>query len=292
MAVVLIAVFLPLLMAFPAFGAVISQPDDTPTVTDIFINRNLYAVNDMLIYGLYDIPYDTIPSEKASETFVFEVWDDTETIEYGYKYVYPYNDYGYNTGLIALYFPATVGIVWESDLTLRIAEVDDYFDTPVDTDISITSANYSTLTTQDDNRTELYLNLYNIGQILQADMGKTFFTNSGVNTMALTSDGEDYYRGSISGLQAMCPQIFVIQQVNLDVEPRTWSTDQADTYRDRFESDWVGTEMETVGEQIGTNGNMAMALIVIVPLCIGGIIFSSMKFRRSEPGFVFASLVL
>lgn len=275
------------------FAQTIANPTSTPTVTQIMVNRNLAETGDILFTGLYDIPYTTLPTLTADQTFIIRLMDTDGSTELGS--VIPFNfatfKNGYDQGVLSFYFPAGNSLSWGSSYIIQIAENPSQFDTPLTWNTSISSSAYTTLTTQSDNQTDLASQVYALGSILASTYSQTLFSTSGTSE-TLTSIGEQYFRAVINGLQTMAPALFVIQQNNLNYSDDTWTTSAFDAYMTRFNGTWVGDAMASTGNQFGMSGNIAMCLIFIIPLCIGCLIFSGMKFKTTDPGLVMASVML
>jgi hypothetical protein len=284
--------FLPFLFPSVSFATIV-QPDSPPTLSDFHVNRNLAATGDMLFYFRFKIPYATTPNMTADNAFIFRLMSVDRTTDYGYITPYPYGDnQGYNDGLTGLYFTASAGLTWGTAYKLRISENPGWFDLPVDFDITIPTTAYSSFTNQLDNQAELATNLYYMAQPLEGIFGVALFQTAG-SRQVLTGEGETYFRGAISGLQAMAPSIFLVQQQPLDTASREWTTEQFDTYEHRFDGTWVGASENATAEQIGApDSASAMGLVFMVPLCLFAIIFSSMKMRTALPGFVCVSVLL
>jgi hypothetical protein len=216
--------------------------------------------------------------------------DSTLATTYGLATIYAFHDGGYNHGLISFYFPSGV-ITWGETLKIRISEVDDYFTTPVDKDITIPSTAYSTETTQSANQLELGAKLYDISKTLESEYSEDFFTSSG-NGQILTDRGQKYFVGCISGLQAMAPQIFLFQTLPIEWETgRVFTTALFDSYQHRFDNTWVGEGQDAAGSMFNISGNLFMSFIMIL-LCGLFILISSMIFNKTIPGLRISLLIL
>jgi hypothetical protein len=276
-----------------ALAQTTADPGSTPTVTHILVDQNLAETGDILITGLYDIPYTTLPTLTADQTFIIRLMAADGTTELGSVTPFDFATFknGYDQGVFSFYFPSGNALSWGTAYIIQIAENPAQFDTPLTWNTTIPSSAYTTLTTQADNQTNLASQVYTLGSILQSAYSQTLFTTSGTSE-TLTSIGEQYFRAVINGLQTMAPALFVIQQNNLNYTDDTWTTAAFDTYMERFNGTWVGDAMASTGNQFGMSGNMAMCLIFIVPLCVGCLIFSGMKFKTTDPGLVMASVAL
>lgn len=286
----IVGVSLVPLFATPVF-AVTAQPAIDPTITQIHINRSLYQDNDTLVYGMYYIKYSTIPPINADENFNFYLMDSGGTIYYGKANLFVYHDGGYNHGLISFYFAPGAFPNWGDSYLIRIEEIVGQFTTPENFDITIPTSAYTTETTQAANQDELADNLYRIGSILESEYDTVFFTDYG-DGMKLSDAGEVYYRGAIPGLRAMCPDLYLLQQKEVDYATKQYTTEKFDNYSTRYAGTWVGDSMDAGGDLLGMAGVTFMFFVFTLPLCAAGVIFSFLKFKKGEPGFIFASLMM
>lgn len=291
-AIGILLIWVIILIPLPVF-ATTADPDSSPTITQIHVNRYLIESGDMVITGLYNIPYATEPTLHADQTFIIRLMDTAGTTEIGSVVPFAYSGYhnGYREGAFSLYFPASAGLVWGSAYIIQISENPAQFATPLKWNTTIKSGDYTSFITLTDNWADLAHQVFIIGQTLETAFNKTLFSIVGTREV-LTADGEVYFRGAINGLQSMAPALFVIQQGTADLTARTWTTASFDAYLTRFNGTWVGDAMTATGNQFGMSGNMAMGLLLIAPLCLGMLVFSGMKFRTTDPGLVGASVIL
>jgi hypothetical protein len=296
------AVALALFVATPVWlqlvaRAIVEQPDSPPTISQIHINRNCIQTGDMFVYFRYKLPYATAPDLTANYAFIFRVMDQYGETDYGYSLPYPYaasshnaTSNGYNDGITGLYFPASANMTWGTTYKLRVSENPAAFAIPVDFDFNI--AAFTSLTSQADNQAEIATNLYYMALPFESIFGQDLFQTAG-SQQVLTERGENYFRGAITGLQAIAPPLFLIQEAPLEDEAHQWTTAQFDTYEHRFDNTWVGDAMNASAAQIGApDASVGMALGVILPLCLLAIIFSSMKMRTAIPGYVCVAVLL
>lgn len=277
--------------ASPALA--ISNPDSPPIISNVKINKSLIETGDMVIYGDYDIPYASIPSVDASDTFIFRLIDTDNTTELGAIVPYVMIDYGYNKGVFGFYFSAADAPTWGQSYIIRISQNPTYFPSPISTDYVMATTAYTTKTSQEDNQTEMAINIINAAQRMQSNYPTyTFLEDSAGGTVLSSPTGETYFRGTIYGIQAMAPSLFLVQVLSQSTEDRAWTTNQSDTYEERFDSTWVGTSVNATANQFGITPQMAMGMGFILPLCLGAIVVSSMRFRRTEPGFMASFLFM
>jgi hypothetical protein len=274
-----------------AIFAIIAQPTTTPSLSNLFANRNLLVEGDMLIYGTYNIPYTSLPTTYSSETFSFRLLSLNGTTEYASNKPFVYFDNGYNVGVFSLYL--TNNTTWGMECTLRISENPAMFDAPVYNDTTFYASYYSTETTQDANKSQLAEKIIAIANYVQPFYPTYTLTQSISGSYVLSSPtGETYFCGAIPLLQYMAPTLFLLQSYSADVSTANWTTDLFDTYEERFNGLWVGNATNATATQFNITPMMLTSMILILPLCVGAIIVSSRKYQRAEPGYVFCSIIL
>ncbi len=270
--------------------ATIDPPSDTPVVSQIKANRNLLASGDELIYGEYSIPYTIPPDEYgADETYILRLLDDSTEIAQVVPYVLV--DNGYNKGVFSFYL--TDNSTWGEELTIRISQNPAHFTTPLSYDYQIPLTAYTTATSQESNQTLLAINvLASAGRMQSYYTGYTFKESGAAGTVLANPTGETYFRGAIFGIQIMAPNLFLVQTLEIDTTDSSWTTDKFDEYGERFDETWVGGNVTATGTEFGMTPSALMGFIFILPLCIGAIIVSAIKFRKPEPGLMAAALFL
>ncbi len=284
---ILACVIVPLLVGSAVFA--INPPTSDPSVSQLHVNRYLIVEDDALFYGIYDIPYDDLPTVPASDSYIFRLLDG-ET-ELGTITPFVLFDNGYRKGVFSFYFDELDD--WGEPYTIRISQNPAYFDTPESWDFVIPSSAYTTREARADNQTELTINIIAMAQYLEAYLTEyTLLEDSPGGTILSSPTGENYFRGAIYGIQAMAPDLFLVQVLEIDTTDRTWTTDQFDEYEARFEGTWVEEDTEATASQFGITTQMLMSLIFVLPICLGAIIVSSIKFQKAEPGFVFSVLAM
>jgi len=288
-------VFICLALPFALSGLVlaIDDPGSDPTATQLKINRYLIEPGDVLIYGEYNIPYTSPPGEAADEAYIIRLLDADGATELGSVTPYVLFDNGYNEGAFGLYFSAADNLTWDESYTIRISQNPALFDTPSSTDYVLPLSAYTSKTTQDDNQTELAINIISLAQRLEtAHSAYTLLEASAGGTVLSSPTGETYFRGAIYGIQLMAPSLFLVQVLEQDATDREWTTAQFDTYQRRFDGTWVGTDTANTSAQFGITDQMFLGALVILPLSIGSIVVSAVKYKKTEPGLVAASVFL
>ena len=272
----------------PAF-AVVADPDSAPTISNVFANTHLYASGDWLIYGEYNIPYAVLPTPSVTATYIFRLMSADGSTEVGRIIPYPEFDKGYNVGDFSMYLAS--GIVKDTAYIIQITQNPAQFASPKTWSFPMDSSMYSGFTDYSSNAFEAGTKILALADHVGSLFSTPLITTVG-SQQVFNSDGETYYRGVIPGIQTMLPNLFVIQQSALDLTARTWTTTQFDNYLERFDGTWVGDEQDATGAQFGMSGNMVMSMIVIAPMCIGLMIFSAMKFGKTDPGLMSCAIIL
>ena len=289
--IILASIVFPLAMSTLVLA--IDNPDSDPSVSNIRANTYLIEEGDVLIYGDYSLPYASLPDDPASDTFIFRLLDTDGETELGAKIPFVLFDNGYNKGVFGFYFSAADNLTWNETYFIRVSQNPAHFATPTSIDYVMSLSAYSSKTTQDDNQVELAINIIAMAERLEsAHTDYTLLESSVGGTVLSDPTGETYFRGAIYGIQAMAPSLFQMQILNFDTDDRDWDTDQFDQYKERFDTTWVGDDVDTTSAQFGITPQMLMGVIFVLPICIGVIILSSIKYRKAEPGFIASAIFL
>jgi len=290
LAVVALAVW-PLV--FSTIAQAIDDPDSDPSVSNIKGNVYLIEEDDLLIYGEYDIPYGDLPNVAADDAFIFRLIDTDNVTQLGAVLPFALFDSGYNIGAFGFYFSAADNISPGEAYTIRISQNPAHFTTPTSVDYVIPLSAYTSETTQEANQTELAVNIISAAQRIEDDhAGFDLLESSAGGTVLSDPTGETYFRGVIYGIQSMAPELFLVQVLDITTTDRTWTTAQFDTYQARFAGTWVGEGTDNTSSQFGVTAPTLMGFLFAMPLCIGGVILSSIKYKKAEPGFIAAAVFL
>jgi len=97
----------------------IAPPDTSPQIVRYHMYQNAYVQDDRLLLIEYNLPYATLPSLSASDTFIIAYIDAygnilSTTSPYAYQYL------GYSYGAAALYWAPSSGPVWSEAGTVRL----------------------------------------------------------------------------------------------------------------------------------------------------------------------------
>lgn len=289
--VVLVIMGYYLLLITTAFA--IPQPDADPTVSNVFANVNLRETGDVLIYGEYNIPHASLPDTTSDLTYSFRLIDTDNTTQLGAILPFARFAYGYNEGAFGFYFTAADNLTIDQAYTIRISQSPAYFDTPESFDYVMPAGAWTTLTDSEANQLEVYINIITIAQSLEANHTDLELLEASAGGTVLSSPtGETFFRGVIFGIQEMCPTLFLVQVYTFDTGDRAWTTDEFDEYQDRFSGTWLGTSTANTSATFGVTTPTLMSVIFGLPIILGAVIISSIKFKRIEPAYLVASLVL
>ena len=269
------------------------EPGSTPTITNIKANTGLIQTGDVLIYGELDIPYAIPPDEPANQAYNIRLIDTDGVTLLGSLTPYVLFDNGYNEGAFGFYFSADDGFTVNETYIIRITQSPSHFVSPQSWSYEMTMAGWTTKGTQEENQTELAINIIAIAQHLEAaHEDYTMLDASAGGTVLSAPTGETYFRGAIYGIQIMAPSLFLVQVLSYDQEDRLWTTDKFDEYQDRFSGEWIGESTANVSAEFGFTGTALMGIIYLLPISVVSVIISTIKFRKAEPGFLVAALVM
>ncbi len=281
----ILAVFIVMfLMASPVLAA---DPPDSISIDVRYVNRNLIEDGDLLFYAIYDIDYTLLPDEDIDEIFIFRLVDTDGVTELGSNEAFPFQNQGFGKGLISFYFNATdaAALVFGSSYYIRVQGKPGFFATPPDELFILDASDWTTLTTQAENRLETRNNIIAISRTLESDwLTVDLLIQIDIGTV-LNVDGEEYYRNSIFGIQAMVPSLFETQVNDPDYTERTWNTTQQTTYEERWTNTTIGGGIQGLSDVWSLDFNMVASL----PLLIGSIlaIIAAGKMNgKPEAGFL------
>jgi len=291
-ALMAIALFGLLWFAIPVFAT--DPPDSTPTVSNIKANVNLLETGDVLIYGLYNIPYTTLPDDDAGKTYVLILIDTDNVTQLGVirPYAYMEMDNGYNIGAFSFRFSASDNLTVDQPYTVRISQNPTYFETPEFWDYSMPTSGWTDETSQEDNQTELMINVLELAQELEIAHDITLLEDSAGGTVLSSPYGETYFRGAIYGIQAMAPDLFLVQAITWDTSDRDWTTEQFDEYDARFSGTFIGTATDNTSGTYDVDTGTMMSLLFGIPIIGGALIVSQIKWRKLEPGYIVGAVVI
>lgn len=247
--------------------------------------RHLIEEDDFLLVFHYNIHYDSgQPDTPANKLFMFRLLDTNGTDFLGATVPYAYYNSGYDQGCSAFYFPAADTPDWEQPYIIRISGNPEYYRDPPIANHTLVTSEYSQMETPQENRTLLGNYILDIARDLENNWDITLLYEGDMGTV-LNSTGEAYFRGSISGLQLMAPQIFSTQVVSPEYEETEWTEAQGKSYEERFLDTWVGRGLNNLGNMLHIKWNVItgiMAMNVIVALAI----FCQWRYATTKPALI------
>jgi hypothetical protein len=273
----------------PVIVYAITDPTSPPSVSDVFVNRSLISDNDTCIYGRYLIPYTAIPDVNADETYTIRLIDTDNTTQKGAVKPFSYFNKGYNYGVFGLYF--TSNITWDTQYIIRISQNPAHFTSPVSYDYVMPSTAYSTETTQDANQVEMAGNILILANYLEQQYtAYTLIEGGPAGSILAAPQGETYFRGAIPGIQFMAPSLYLLSVTELDYTSTNWTSTQANTYEQRNQATWVGASENATATQFGLTRQTVLGIVLIIPLCLGAVLISTVKYKKSLVGLLCVSI--
>lgn len=283
---ILLAVVMVISIAAPAFAV------DYQNIISAAAFRHIFETDDMLLVFHADLHYDTVPDTPCNKYYHFRLMDTTGLVELASTVPYVYYNSGFDEMAGAFYFSAADAPLWEDAHIIKISGNPEYHAAPVpEVSYTLTLADYSQLPTQDENRTLLGNYVLEIAHSLQTDWGVEMTVNSEFGEV-LTAVSDSYFRGTISGIESMAPQIFAVQTSNPAPTTLHPGTAMADSYSTRYDGTIVGDALEHVEDFFGgTPWNVITGLAVCAG-CIVLFIISHRLFATNIPGMVASYVVI
>ncbi|MEM3426773.1 MAG: hypothetical protein QW212_00735 [Nitrososphaerales archaeon] len=102
-----------------AATTIIPPPDPGPQIVRYHMYQNTYTAGDELLLVEYSLPYTTLPTLSANDTFLLVYLDSTGALK-GATSPYSYQFLGYSYGTIALYWPPATGPTWGESGTVSL----------------------------------------------------------------------------------------------------------------------------------------------------------------------------
>lgn len=279
-----------LMWLIPVPVSAILLPSSTPTLSPVHANRNLIETGDRLIYAYYTIPYTVTPTVAIDETFIFRFLGTDGVTELGSVLAYPYNDSGYGSGVIAFYFNAADALTWGAAYTIRLSGNPGQFTVPPTYDFPVPASAWTSLTTQADNQDDVANKILAMALDLEVAWSATLTDQTEVGTV-LSTTGESYFRNAIPGLQSMAPDLFYLKIENPTYTNRTWGTNQATTYANRFDGTWVGDGIDAVAGMFKLEFSYIGGAFILIA-CVFALIASVKLTESPNAGLVNSMLIM
>lgn len=283
-----LAVIVVLALAMPVFAL---DPPTSLSLQSVRAFQDLAEPGDMLIVFHYRIAYATYPDNvTASSSFIFRLFspDGNTLLANSTPYTFPYfATKGYGDGVSAFYFSDIPEAGWGQGYQINMLGVPAYYDPPQTFTYTMTTADYSTATGQVDGRQDMYTYIISL-----SDAFHNFYPNYNLKTstdsgVVLSIYGEAYFRATVPGIQALCPQLFIVQTYIPEKMPvETYDTSLQETYTERLAGSDLMIGADRLGEYMGHISGQFVFGIFIFVVCIGTCIFTMRKGWGLEPGLL------
>lgn len=203
--------FVMIFVSIPIVLAAVDSPT-TLTISRVDVYRDCIEEGDQLYLVIHEILYSGTPPTEgtAEDLFLFRLNDGVTTL--GSTTVYPYYNYGFDYGIVGIYFSAseiaTLGMGWGAgqgySMTLSGNPLYTWTSgTPPTTTLASFDLWY------DDGDTPNYLTtrMRVIAQQIEREWGIDLVSGP-AGYRSLTSYGEDYFTNSIPNLRLITPELF------------------------------------------------------------------------------------
>jgi len=269
--VVLLAVGLMVLLPARPVYADTPDPDSTPSIQSFNVYHNLLETDDFLVLIYANIPYDTPPDDPVTETFIWRMIDTDDVTELGSTVGYAYQDNGYGYNVYSMYWTADevddLGIVWDTEYTIRLSSNPTAFDDPQIYDFTIDVSDYTDMDETADVKAEMGVRILHIAgdlNIRWALLSDYFLTLEIETGTALSIYGEAFFRGVVFGLQGMVPQIFRFVVSDMEVTARDWDPAYSENLTSQWAGTWVGDAKDAGATLFGTDYDLPSLMLVSV----------------------------
>ena len=270
-----------------------SDPDNTPTV-EFDIYRNLLESGDKCLLIYANIPYAAEPDAPVSEAFTWRLIGTDGTTEHGSTVGFVYQSGGYGYNVYSMYFTASDNFTWDTEYTVRLSGNPAVFDDPPVYNYTLSTSDYTSLTTQDDNQVALAAKIILLATDLNIRWGltsTTYLTTEMEVGTVLSIQGEAVFRGCLYGCQGLAPAVFRYLLDDISATERTWDEE----YSGNVSSQWAGTWIETAqtggGDLFGADYDI-LSIILVMAACVA-IVFANLKVGNDLwAGFIDAAVIL
>jgi hypothetical protein len=238
----------------------------------------------LLVVCEYVIPYASLPTDDADINFIGRLLNGATLV--GTNTPYPYNDQGYNYGVMSFYMTAaeTLAQTWTdgagawaawplTGVSVTIQGNPGVFAVIPTNNLGISSGSFSTSSGTDANKTQLGAFVLQEAALLDARWSATLLDEQ---TGTLNNVGTQYFTLAIPNLRAMTFNIYVLSSdTPLFPTPNPTpggSGTFAETARDRFDAEpYLTPALDGLGTTLGLpNGSFASILVLIAILVLVG----------------------
>lgn len=290
---ILFAVVLSLGIALPAYAVTITAPDSMEIITA----RGFYDLvedDDAAILFHWAVNYTganvtaDYPVVPSSSSIIFQLYaaDGTTLITTATPYVYSlFDSNGYNEGVSSFYIDASDNLTPGAGYQIKIIQNPIYFTTPTNETYVMAVSDWTGTTDAD-----MYDYVLTLCDELKAEYPTATLKTSTDSGFTFNTYGESYFRAATPGIQAMCPQLFYIQ----DYSPSTMTVTPYDsTLQDAYSIRMQGSEIKRGADRLatyfGVTGYFVLGLVVLA-VCIGAGAWTMHKGWGLEPGMIVATI--
>jgi hypothetical protein len=301
---VVMAMVALLILASPAFAYIA-----TPAIFDIVdvrVFRNLAETGDSLYVFEYRISdnagvynstgnYSDTPAIDSWQFRLFDV-DGTTLKATSTPYVYPYfESNGYGMGVSSFYFGASDNAsAWGNAVIVNMLGSPSYYSPAISYSYPpLAASNYMTANITSDSQDALASYV-----LLLSDRLSSNYNIAGLELKASTDTaivlsqyGENYFRGAISNLQVLCPQLFYVQVYTPEQMPTNYDMSMATTYGSRVGSEDLDEGFAALGSWMGGLPGPVSAGFVMLALTIGLCYWAIKKDWGMEAGLGMSAIV-
>ncbi|MPL61377.1 hypothetical protein SDC9_06948 [bioreactor metagenome] len=265
----------------------------TFTIDDVQVAHNIVETGDSLVSFKYTIAYSSgQPTTPANKLFHFRLMDTDGIIQLGAIEPYAYYNAGYDMGYSAFYFAADDAPEWETALILKMVGNPQYWEIPPEVNYTLTTSDYSQLETKKENQTLMGSWIIEVCRTLEINWVQKLLTETDQGTV-FNEYGSAYGKGTIPGLQTMCPKIFSTQTQGLDMTRRVWVMTKLDEWAHQWDGTIIGDILEGLASIFNnvTSWQMITSLICIV-MVIGLFIWGRVKYANNHGAMIASSYIL
>jgi len=292
---VLAVVFL--LLSFPSsvLAADPAEPDEL-AIRDVQAYRHLIESDDLLLVIEYNIAYATTPDDTAREWWMFRLVSPGGS-DIGRALPYSYGQNGYQYGICSMYWAADNPDkpAWDSLNTVRIEGNPTAWNTlPTPVTYTMSTSDYCDETTQDGNQYEFAYWVLNTFTDIEINWGVSgeLVTQTNAGTV-LTAEGQHYLLGAIPGANYMCPDVFAVKDVALDLTEETYTHQRDEDTNDRYSGTMIEDFKQLLVDSFGGHfhpyfilGGLLFLIIILM------MAFSYLHYGTTEPVYVLVPVLL
>lgn len=210
-------------------------PDSAPSITNIFIYRNVLQPNDMFAFILENTPYaSTANLSGYSQTYIwnFEALDGTNL---GATTGYDFFNNGYGQNIIGFYWDNATAPAWMGSYQLQLKGNPLFFANPQVYTFPVPIAAFTAPTVN--------VSIAVSSKVL--DFASYLDTNWALSSASfllgangyLSAQGESFFNGAVLGIQSLAPYAYSVIISAINAADRTWGN----TYVTALSNMYAGT---------------------------------------------------